>query len=38
MRGNVAKGASAETEWKAAMEAYKAKYPTEYAEFTQLIR
>jgi transketolase len=38
MRGNVSKGASAETQWKAAMEEYKAKYPAEYAEFTQLIR
>lgn len=37
MRGNVAKGSKAESEWKAAVEAYKAKYPTEYAEFTQLV-
>jgi len=36
-RTNVTKGASAESEWKGALEAYKAKYPTEYAEFTQLV-
>jgi len=36
-RSNVTKGQSAETEWKSALESYKAKYPAEYAEFTQLV-
>ncbi|KIY92455.1 transketolase [Monoraphidium neglectum] len=36
MRSNVTKGAAAQAEWNAAVEAYKAKYPTEYAEFAQL--
>ena len=37
-RSNVTKGQSAETEWKSALESYKAKYAAEYAEFTQLVR
>lgn len=36
-RSNIERGAKSEAEWKQTMETYKAKYPKEYAEFTQLI-
>lgn len=32
------RGAAFEGEWNKAVEAYKAKYPAEYAEFSQLVR
>ena len=37
MRSNVTRGATAQGEWNKTVEAYKAKYPKEAAEFTQLI-
>eukprot|EP00798_Chlamydomonas_sp_ICE-L_P015016 gene15016-21086_t len=36
-RSSITRGAEDEAQWKADCETYAAKYPTEYAEFSQLI-
>ncbi|GBF99155.1 transketolase [Raphidocelis subcapitata] len=37
MRSSVTRGAAAQAEWNASLAAYKAKYPKEAEEFTQLV-